>query len=71
MSTKAHVESLLYTPAEAARALKMSRSKVYQMIRAGEIPSVKIGDSRRVPVNELNAWISARTRGGDGSAPDA
>lgn len=43
---------------EAAVMLGTSRSKLYALISAGEVPSVKLGGSRRVPVEALKAWIA-------------
>jgi len=34
---------------------------MYELIAAGEVPSVTIGRSRRIPVAELRRWIEART----------
>lgn len=51
---------LLLTAEEAAQALSLSRSKVYDLIGKGEIPSVKIHGSRRVPVDQLIKWIASQ-----------
>lgn len=52
-------QRLLLRPTEAAEALGVSRSKVYELIAAGTIPSVRIGGtSVRVPAEELRAWVS-------------
>jgi excisionase family DNA binding protein len=42
------MEKLLLTVREAADALSVSRSRVYELIYAGQLDSVKIGRSRRV-----------------------
>ena len=47
----------MFRPAECADAIGVSRSKVYELIAAGEIPSVKVGGCVRVPVDALRAWI--------------
>jgi excisionase family DNA binding protein len=47
------VKPLFMTPAEAAKALSVSRSKLYVMLRAGEIPYRKIGAAIRIPVMYL------------------
>ena len=41
-------EKMLYTLADVAAALSVSRSKVYELVRSGALPSVRIGGSRRV-----------------------
>lgn len=52
----------LMRPGEAAVALGIGRSKVYELISVGEIPTVRIGRSVRIPVAELHQWISNRTQ---------
>ena len=42
---------------EAAIALGVSRSKAYELISEGKIPSVKIGGCVRVPVDALRSLI--------------
>jgi excisionase family DNA binding protein len=48
----------LLTVPEAAAALGVSRSVFYQLILAGEIQSVKIGRSRRVPRVVLEEFVT-------------
>jgi len=49
---------LLLTVPEAAEALAISRSKLYELIAAGLIRSVRIDGSRRVPVEALRSYIA-------------
>ena len=51
------MEKLLLRPVEAADLIGMGRAKTYEMIRHGELPSVRIGKSVRVPARELQAWV--------------
>jgi excisionase family DNA binding protein len=53
------MESFLFTVQEAAQALKMSRSKVYGLIKEGQLHSVKIGGSRRLRKQDLLAYVDA------------
>ena len=53
-------EKLLLRPAEAADQLGISRTRCYQLLKEGTIPSVKIGSSVRVPTGQLKAWIDDR-----------
>lgn len=59
---------LFYRPAEAAEALRVSCSKAYELMNSGEIPWVRVGKARRVPVEPLKDLIRTRvvdrTRGG-------
>ncbi|MEW2356408.1 helix-turn-helix domain-containing protein [Spirillospora sp. NPDC029432] len=50
---------LLLTVPEAAKALAISRSKLYQLLATGDIRSIRIDGSRRVPLDALNAYINA------------
>ncbi len=43
------MEKLLLSPAEAAEHLSIGRSKVYELMRLGQLRSVKIGGCRRIP----------------------
>jgi excisionase family DNA binding protein len=55
------VESELMTVAEAAKALGIGRTKAYELVAAGEIPTLRIGRAVRVPRGALRAWIDAQT----------
>ncbi len=52
------MEKLLLRPTEAADAIGIGRSKVYELLASGELPSIRIGGSVRVPVDALRAWIA-------------
>ena len=51
-------------PTEVARACGVSRQTIYKLIADGELPSVRIGNSVRVPADELHAYLAARRRPG-------
>jgi excisionase family DNA binding protein len=51
------MDKLLLTPEEAAQSLSIGRSKIYELLRAGAIGSVRIGASRRIPAEALRAYI--------------
>jgi excisionase family DNA binding protein len=55
---------LLVRVEEAARLCDISRSRMYELVATGEVPSVSIGRSRRIPVDGLRDWIEAQTRPG-------
>jgi excisionase family DNA binding protein len=46
---------------EVARLLGIGRSKAYELIAAGDIPSLRIGRLVRVPRHALDRWIAERT----------
>jgi excisionase family DNA binding protein len=55
-------ERLAYRVHEASEAIGVSRSRTYELIAAGVIPSLRIGSSIRVPVEALRDWIAAHTQ---------
>ena len=46
----------LHRVADAAQFLALSRSKLYAMMDAGELPYVKIGRSRRISTRRSWPW---------------
>ena len=55
--TAAPIEKLLYKPEEAAKALGIGRSKIYALMATGQLESVLVGGSRRIPLEALHAFI--------------
>jgi excisionase family DNA binding protein len=51
------MDRLLLTPNEAAVALGIGRSKVYELLRTGALPSVRIGTCRRISTDGLSAFL--------------
>jgi excisionase family DNA binding protein len=51
------VDRLLLKPTEAAQALGIGRSKIYELIMSGVIESVLIGTARRVPAEALASYV--------------
>ncbi len=54
--------ALLLKPVEVARLLGLSRSKVFELLAAGELPVIRIGRATRVPMVELQRWIQDQVR---------
>lgn len=52
---------ILLKAEEAATLLRIGRSTVFELMATGELPSVKIGRSVRIPYAGLLAWVAART----------
>ncbi len=50
------MERLLLTAEEVAEALHIGRTRVYELLAAGEITSVKIGHLRRIPVDAVREY---------------
>ena len=61
MAQERDLPQLLVKVEEAARLCRISRSRMYELMAAGEVPSLSIGRSRRIPFDGLRAWIDAQT----------
>ncbi len=46
---------------EVATMLGIGRTKVYELMNAGQLPVVRIGTAVRVPYSRLLEWIEAHT----------
>jgi excisionase family DNA binding protein len=57
------MDKLLLRPAEAAELLGVGRSQIYSLLATGELPSVRVGHSVRVPVGALKEWVATRAHG--------
>jgi excisionase family DNA binding protein len=57
-------DRILLTPTEAARALGIGRSKLYELLQTGDLESVHIGACRRIPTDALTALVT-RLRGAE------
>ncbi|MBM3740436.1 MAG: helix-turn-helix domain-containing protein [Acidobacteria bacterium] len=55
------MEPLLLRPTQVADVLSISRTKVYELLKSRELPSVTIGGSVRVPTAALRQWVAAQT----------
>jgi len=56
---------LLVSMEEAAGMLSLSYYTTTRMVKAGTLPSVKIGTVIRVPLRGLEEWIERNTEGGN------
>ncbi|CCH88565.1 DNA binding excisionase [Modestobacter italicus] len=54
-------DALLVTPEEAAALLRVGRTTVYALMKAGDLRPVHIGRSCRLPRSELNRYIDSLT----------
>jgi excisionase family DNA binding protein len=64
-------QSMLLRPEEVAIELRIARRRVWEKISSGELPSVKIGKSRRVSRAALEAYVRQLTEDGGDDAPAA
>ena len=56
------MEQLLLRAEDVQKALGLGRSKIYEMMASGELPTVRLGRSVRVPAQALTEWVSIRTQ---------
>ncbi len=62
-------DQILLAPERAADQLSVGRTTIYALIASGDLESVKIGRSRRIPVDALVAYVERlRTQGASGAA---
>lgn len=52
------MDRLLYRVTEAAEALGISRSKVYELIKAGRLPAVHIDGACRIKASALHDYVA-------------
>jgi excisionase family DNA binding protein len=55
-------EPALLRVEEASRYLALGRTKTYELVAQGEIPSIRFGRSLRIPREALRAWLAAQLR---------
>lgn len=58
--SEASPSRLVLTVPEVAAELQIPASTVYDLIRRGEIPSVRVGKRIRVPKRRLEQWVNGR-----------
>ena len=61
------VTKLLLTPEEAAAALAIGRTKVYELMGSGQLRSVRVGTCRRVPEVALREFVARLLENGAGN----
>jgi excisionase family DNA binding protein len=54
--------TILLRAEEVAILLGLGRTKVFEMLATGELPTVRIGRCVRIPRRELDHWVQARTQ---------
>ena len=56
---------------EAAKMLGISRTKAYELVKQGVIPSMKIGEVKRIRIADLEAFVREGSRTEVPTAVDA
>jgi excisionase family DNA binding protein len=52
------VPKVLLTIPEAAEAMSLGRSFLYELVMRGEIASIKVGRTRRIPTTALHEYVA-------------
>jgi excisionase family DNA binding protein len=52
------MDKLLLKPTEAAHVLGIGRTKLFELLASGDLESVQIGHSRRVPCDAVDAFLA-------------
>ena len=58
MMDESEIPPVMYRVEEAATALRLSRSLLYELIRSGRLRTVKVGSRRLVPVEALAECVA-------------
>jgi excisionase family DNA binding protein len=51
------IQPLLYSVPQVAKLISFSRTKTYELVQAGKIPSILVEGKTRVTRKALEAWI--------------
>jgi excisionase family DNA binding protein len=54
---EAPTQRLLLRIPEVAKALGLGRTKIYELIDAGELPVIRVGRAVRVSVTAVQKWV--------------
>lgn len=58
-TTPATEQRRAYKVEEVAELLGLSRNTVFRLLKAGDLKSIKVGGSRRITVEQLDAYLAA------------
>ena len=64
------METPLLKAADVARVLGIGRATAYALMASGELPTIRIGRSVRIPEEALKAWLERKTAGTGGRDDD-
>lgn len=60
VTTDRKLQKLLLRVSEAAEMLSVARSRAYLLVQTGELSSVKVGKSIRVPVAGVEQFVARK-----------
>ncbi len=56
------MDALLLKVPDVVACLGLSRAKVYELMASGELPSVRVGGSRRIRAEDLGTFVAGLDR---------
>jgi excisionase family DNA binding protein len=56
------IAPVLLTVSQAAQALAVGRTTLYELIRGGELEAIRIGRSTRIPVDAIATYVDRQRR---------
>ena len=57
-------QRLLLRIPEVAETLGIGRTKIYELIATGELPTIRVGRAVRISVSTLQKWVENREQQG-------
>jgi excisionase family DNA binding protein len=66
---KVSPEHRLLTVREVADAMRISTMTVYRLIKAGDLPAIRVGKHFRIRESDLSQYLDAQTVRGGGTWP--
>jgi excisionase family DNA binding protein len=58
--TNATAQAEFLSVSELAPRLRVSRTTAYQLVRDGQVPSIRLGGTIRIPTRALDRWLAER-----------
>ena len=55
-----HARARFLTPAEVADLLRVSSMTVYRLIKAGDLPAVRVGKAYRIREDDIDRYLADR-----------
>ena len=57
---QSHARARFLTVAEVAQLMRVSTMTVYRLIKAGDLPAVRVGKSYRLREDDIDGYLSRR-----------
>ena len=55
------MESVVYTPNDVSKLLRIRVSTVYELIECGDLPAIRIGKNYKIPKVAFDEWLMNST----------